>query len=69
MELAYILAFFALLTIIVVGWFAGNVFACTFLTLILLAASVVTAQAGGPFMVCVAAVILVWLPRWVRHGH
>jgi hypothetical protein len=62
----------AVATLLVIGWGAGNLFVCVFLSLpVGLAAAVygITSVDGsrtGPVLVCLALIGLIWVPRIIR---
>jgi hypothetical protein len=70
LELLFIVGIFMAATGVVLGWFVGNVFTCTFLTLIGAAVFAIMAASGatGPALLLCAMVIgFVWAPHWLRH--
>ena len=69
---------FAVATVLVLGWFAGNLFCCTMLTLgslLMVGLGILMATSGepgniavGPWFIYIGSAITViaWTPRWYR---
>ena len=63
----------ALLTVLALGWFAGNIFVCVFLTLPIVGLMLLFATGGGPAVGTWelgfgAVLVAIWLPRYIRLG-
>jgi hypothetical protein len=55
-------------TVIVLGWWAGALFLCVFLTLAdVMVAAVLAASGveGMPVFICLVVGVLIWVPRWI----
>jgi hypothetical protein len=56
-------------TVAVLGWIAGNLFVCVFLTLPVAALGFIAATNAGNgiwLMGCIAAILIIWAPRQLR---
>ena len=70
----HILIGLAIATVLVIGWWHGNLFVCVFATLPI-SMFMAAVLAGGPdpnhqsivlFMLSLGALVLVWLPRYLQ---